>query len=535
MAELPKAASLWCTRPLYLEVQLGDHLLCSTTFVGEGNMTKKISVVACLSILISIPILFVCSDATAAVYSSISGRVVAEDTKQGVSGVRVTVFLVGGAPEDRSETVTDDTGLYVLKDLKPGVYLMGFSKEDSFYLNETPHVEVVLPKGKHAVNMNHALMLGGSVSGTVYEADGITPASGVAVCAAVPLAQQDWIEQWRFGVTDSAGKFMLQGVPESDRCMIWITVPGHARIVRTVNISKGMVTGNVDFTVKWDDPTGISGWVRSSVDYKPIIGASINLKDSAGNEIGFTRTDQTGKYSIVGVSPGTYRAIAFWPKGGGWTEKQDILIKSGKSTEVNFEFNKLAPETKGPTGILRRLFGLFMSNAYAAGDSEWKVKLQFLRDCHAAENMITDAFNAVKDNIKGSSCLPEGIRKRFDKLMKDGYILVNCVDCKTEASYNVCGFVERAGGHILNVCWSGITGCRCLKGTLFHELIHMTQAEKKKQLEAKKKPDGSSYSKEEINDILEKEAYGCEHECFTALDTCEKPKKYKDSECEECD
>ena len=301
-------------------------------------MKKRILKVAGILILIAILIVFSSKNTNAVIYSSISGKVIAEDTGKGVAGVSVLALKPDEGKKGRYDAITDEKGVYVLKDLKPGVYKVGFYKEDAPYLFGRPHIEVVLPRGKHVVNVNHVLKLGGSVSGTVYAADGVTPMSRVSVSADVPNYKPEWVSSMRAKVTDSNGKFLLQGLPESDSAIVEVAVFGHARLTKTIKIIKGKVTENVNFTVKWDDITGINGHVKSAVDGKPLNDGDVYLRDNSGEDIGFVRTDETGKYSIVGMPQGIYKVFITFGKYS--MEKTNILVQFGKSTTVDFEFDK---------------------------------------------------------------------------------------------------------------------------------------------------------------------------------------------------
>lgn len=206
--------------------------------------------------------------ANAEIYSSISGKVIAEDTGQGISGVTVLA-----RPERRKEqyrTITDANGLYVIKGVRAGTYRVHFLKDKSPYLEEGVPTHIVVPLGKNVVNVNYVLKLGGSVSGTVYAADGVTPMSNVHVSVYFVDPQPSW-DGSGLMVTDSNGKYIISGLPESTNCIVSAFISGHAdNFSRTIAIKKGKTTENVNFTIKLDDITGITGYVRSSIDNKPI-------------------------------------------------------------------------------------------------------------------------------------------------------------------------------------------------------------------------------------------------------------------------
>jgi hypothetical protein len=499
-------------------------------------MKKKLYSLAYVLMLISIPVLVVCSDATATVYSSISGRVIAEDTGQGVPSVTVIGFLVGENNESHEGLLyasTDTKGTYVLYDLKPGTYLIGFHKKDGTYVNEKPHVEVVLPKGKHVVNANHILTLGGSVSGTVYQSDGTTPMAGVGVYLSVSATQQDWIDNSKYRTTGSDGKFLVQGLPPSDNCTIEIMAIGHAGMTKAIKISKGTVTANVNFTVKSDDSTGISGYIKSSVDNKPIKEAEVDLRDSFGRDIGYTRTDDTGKYSIVGVTPGVYNAVAYWPEGGDWVEKSNILVEYGKSTAVNFEFNIATPISKNIYDIWENFYGVLVPDVFAgAPTAKPPPPLNFPDDsCDADKwkDAIKSAWAAIENTILKNKAiciydppLSPGttLRKQFEEKLKEG-ISIHCMDNNSEKctvtkkqaqqGYQKFGYATRGDDNIY-ICKRAfapkppLTSKGCLTGWIFHEFVHLTQQSVPDTLKGK--------DKKEDEDNAEKQAYGCEKKCF---------------------
>lgn len=430
-------------------------------------MDKRILKLSMILFSVLILSLFLFSDISADIYSSISGRVIAEDTGEGVGGVSVLALMVG--KKEHYYATTDKRGVYVLEDLKSGTYIIGFHKGDSPYLFGSPHLRVILPKGKNVVNVNHVLTLGGSVSGTVYDADGVTPLSGVGISADVPNPQPKWIDGSRAKLTDSNGKFLLQGLLESDNCIVQVNVRGHASLTKTVKITKGQVTENVNFVVKWDDITGITGHVRSSIDNKPIKNARIVLFDSSGENIASSRTDENGEYSIIGVEPGIYEATAFWPTGGVWIDKPNVIIEHGKSTIVNFEFDKPAPTSKNEKGIWNVFVGLFVTNAHAAivgGYPEPKIK-----GCDKTKKKdIIDAYETLKNTIDTSPCMSEGIRTKLKKKINKG-VTIKCQTSADPYCFGTCAYTYHYVAADIFLCPGSFNSsrCGCLEAVMLHE------------------------------------------------------------------
>ncbi len=291
---------------------------------------------------------FVLINTTNAAAQSISGRVTAEDTGKGLEDIMIDLQLEDGGHHPIIKTNKD--GFYVITDLRPGTYYIGFGHEDhsSFPYIVEKLQKIVLPEGKKSVKVDHDFKLGGSVSGAVYQADGITPVVGLMVRASF-ADQPEEIRGSKVEHTDSNGNFLLSGLPASNKCRIKFNVYGRAPMIKTISVIKGEITSDVNFVITMDDITGISGYVKSSIDGRPLENAEVVLlsPDYKGKFIASSITDANGKYSIVAVQPGTkYVATAFDPKSEfDYISRTDILIKPGKSTEVNFEFAMPTPSS----------------------------------------------------------------------------------------------------------------------------------------------------------------------------------------------
>jgi hypothetical protein len=293
-----------------------------------------------LLLFLSLILLWNCP-AVAEIYSSISGTVKEEDTQQGLNGVTVVAFKVNS--QDYFQTKTDTKGKYVLSNLSPGTYKIGFKKSD--YISTKPHIEVMLPRGKNVVNVNHIMEIGGSVSGTVFKADGETPMPDVKITVEVHDAPIE-IVSFRGQFADDAGKFFLRGLPESDNCTVTVEMSGRGAIKKDINIIKRKITSGIDFVIRDDDITGISGTVKSASGAFPQYYVGIIVWDSSGSkQIAQANTDETGRYSIIGIPPGVYKVTAVWvgqgvfPAPGEWIDKSGVLVEKGKSTEIKFIFD----------------------------------------------------------------------------------------------------------------------------------------------------------------------------------------------------
>jgi hypothetical protein len=292
--------------------------------------------IACALICVPLLVLLLAGTGSARLSASISGTVTAEDTGEGLSDI-----LVRAMPGN-FRAITNEKGIYILRGLAPGLkYKLGFYREGSLYVNEFWSIEVHIPKGKYFANVDRALSLGASVSGEVYDAERQVPLSGAAV-AATSLGNPEWVQYYKTTRTDDDGRFMILGLPESEKCRLDVAVYGHAWVSKTVGLKKGETTGDVNFLIAWDNKTGIRGRVVSAADNKPFISARVVLRDPATvRTVGITFTDIEGGYSIIGVTPGVYEAAV--TKRTGETVIENVVVKSGKATEINFLIDAAKP------------------------------------------------------------------------------------------------------------------------------------------------------------------------------------------------
>lgn len=298
--------------------------------VNEATMMKKniLLITALLSFAFA-------HTAVAVEYRSITGKVLDEVTKKGVPGVEVVAEL--GSWDFRA--MTNDQGVFVLENLPPETYILKFSKENSLYVGpDHSPLKVVVPKKKNIKKIRYVLKHGASVSGTVVAADGVTPLPNVPV----DIYQLDFWKtletKWSGEVTDSEGKFSFYGLPAPNSAVVVIDYPGHASIKQVVKLAKNKAISDLKFIMSWDDITGVNGFVRTAQKTRPVPNIEVELRDHLGNIVGSALTDATGKYSILGVKPGSYQAGAFMP--GVTSILKTVMIDPGKSSDVNFDFDR---------------------------------------------------------------------------------------------------------------------------------------------------------------------------------------------------
>ena len=102
-------------------------------------------------------LLFAVEGVYAEVYTSISGKVIAEDTGEGIGNVNI---LIHKCPTGRKcRAISNDDGTYVVEDLPPGDYYIDFDPNESNYLHKKVPVKVTLHKGKHLTKVEKGTVL----------------------------------------------------------------------------------------------------------------------------------------------------------------------------------------------------------------------------------------------------------------------------------------------------------------------------------------------------------------------------------------
>lgn len=267
---------------------------------------------------------------------TVSGTVYQKDGVTPISDISISAFSEPCNEYEYSSlwmntTSTDANGAYEFTDLSAGdIYIRANqwtfgSSHNTDYEGEwygggvscNEAVPVTVTSGGNTANIDFTLEEGGSISGVVYENDGITPIEGLWVHAVSSLCGvfPDLIGS---AYTDDSGGYVINGLHGGD-VYIRVTNSGKNYIGQSfdnvidcneadsVTVVAGENTDNIDFRL--NEGAIISGSVYESDEVTPVNGLIVYayLEQCGETAIGSGHTNINGAYSIPGMpSEGVY-------------------------------------------------------------------------------------------------------------------------------------------------------------------------------------------------------------------------------------
>jgi hypothetical protein len=311
----------------------------------------------------------------------IEGYVLEEDGLTPLKGVVVNAYTqlekCRTSPLTAGSDITDEDGYYIIEGLPEGhVYAQACGSSisetlpDVWYTgefgNESLNCEDAVPVDYNdsvyftlPVLANH-----GSISGTVYELDGITPIAGVEVRAYLEICGYYFLGS---AITDTSGQYTIYDLPDylpdypayvyaSDSVYNtyqaeWYNALGGTTSCHDadpVSVTEGQDTGNIDFQLE-RNPGWIQGLVFESDGTTPIPSIIVEVYDGENNSLGIGFTNEYGYYEITGLPEGEVyikagpfpldrrNFISEW-----WYNKYDfetadpVTITSGAATGIDF-------------------------------------------------------------------------------------------------------------------------------------------------------------------------------------------------------
>jgi len=299
-------------------------------------LLATILVVGTISLLIP-------KDLEATIYGSISGQIITEDTGEELKDVEVWLYARGTSGDFYffNKKLTDKNGEVFFGMLKEGKYVLLFipDRHTGYYADTGwPHIDIpgrpiiTLEKGKH-VEVKKKALVAGSILIRIKKRDGtrfIPPPEKTLKLGGLSPA---WGLMGFDYEPNEAGDVFIKGIAP-DVCRFEAEIEGHAiRKIENVKIEKGKTT-EIEFIIDLGDPTGIEGKVISSIDGGSISGADIGIYKN-DEEITPLRmaSDETGYFSIVGISQGIY---SIWYRG---KLIKEVYVTKGKKTWVELKLD----------------------------------------------------------------------------------------------------------------------------------------------------------------------------------------------------
>lgn len=265
--------------------------------------------------------------------ASIAGTVVGPD------GAPLAMIQIQAISRDNSywsyyyhpDATTELDGTYVLKGLRAGTYGVKFSGQSQGYVEQyyggsydlAEAADVVIAEGATVGGIDAMLASGGRIAGLASGPSGSPPLDKVTV-RTYRRKGSSWREFGTWSWTGFGGNFDYAGLPPGTY-RLWIEGEiGDEPLLgeyyddatnfdqaRDLVLAPGATLGNVDAELAL--ACRISGTVVDPAD-NPVTDASVTVQqflDGLWVYIAQTNLDANGKYTLAGLSPGTYRVEFF--------------------------------------------------------------------------------------------------------------------------------------------------------------------------------------------------------------------------------
>lgn len=264
----------------------------------------------------------------------VSGKVVDKETGKGVGKILVVIFEVKNEqPTKKLDFVeTNFDGKYIFNLVPPGEYwLIAQPADNSSYALELKPKKVKVLRGKNVVNVDFHLEQSGTISGVVYEADGITIVKNARV-----HAQLNDLSGAGISETDENGKYLITNLKQGNYTVSAFPNGHISKIVQNVPVISNQPTQNINFFLNPDMGTKINGTIRSKATGEPITNAFVSISGEDKDETGLMQTNNTGFYKISGLTGGKY-ALKVIAQGYKQFAQKDIVIQTGEQINTNVQ------------------------------------------------------------------------------------------------------------------------------------------------------------------------------------------------------
>ena len=181
--------------------------------------------------------------------ATIAGRVVDAATGMPIPGVKIDADSTGSGEYHHSFARTDSDGVYTLRGVVPGTYIIRAGRDnatyvqqhygDSFGEDQAEHVAV--GKEESIDGIDFALRLGGTISGTVTDAETGLPIAFMDVSARTAIGSK-----FAWTRTDNNGGYTLRGVP-AGLITVSVSGQGYIEVGRSISVTEGEHVTGFDF------------------------------------------------------------------------------------------------------------------------------------------------------------------------------------------------------------------------------------------------------------------------------------------------
>ncbi len=253
---------------------------------------------------------------------SITGRLTEELTGIPIVGAQVAANHVSCCTAGFA--TTDQNGNYQITGLFDGDHWIRTDADELGFIDEyyddtlvwDNRTLVSVTAGQTTGGIDFDLVLGGSISGTVFEPGGIIPIADIWVNAFSELNNA-----WLSGVTtDSSGNYVLGGVPEGPHRVEFRDHSGsfasefYDNKIQWGSANLISITGTEEVTginAVLELTGSISGTVLAPDGVTPVEGLGIEARDPTTNDwIAGANTDAAGNYTVIGLRTGNYKIRA---------------------------------------------------------------------------------------------------------------------------------------------------------------------------------------------------------------------------------
>jgi hypothetical protein len=300
-------------------------------------------------------------DAAMQAGGKVSGHVTAADTGKGLAAYVCVLATVRGG--DEGCTFADGNGDYTLQGLRSGSYKVRFGAGPSnlgyvrqFYAGKATRKEanpVVVAAGATTSGIDATLQRGGTVSGTVTDADTDEPLAGIDVCVGFFAACDTTAADGTYELTLPTGAYRVRfGGPSfgpGSGNPVYAPVYYHDaysyEAASKVAVTAGGASAGIDQAMH--EGARVAGTVVDAVSKDPLGEITVCASDPAAGAC--DQTDETGAYAITGLPAGSYRVRfshdSAWPpsvNAGYAPLYYDDSLTAAGATLIDLGFGELA-------------------------------------------------------------------------------------------------------------------------------------------------------------------------------------------------